>query len=297
MSHYYHLITAVMCCVGFISCKPSVPDDYIQPSEMEDILFDYHITQAAADRISDNSISKFKRNEYYHAVLKKYGITKAEFDSSLVYYYTHADLMADIYTRLSERMNNEAMSVGASVGEINKYSALGAEGDTANIWKNTTTLVLMADPPYNRMDFTVDVDSTFKQGDSFIFNFISDFVYQSGTKDAVVFISLKYSNDSISSHVNHVSSSGLSQLRIPAAADTKITEMKGFIYLNRGQDDSRTLKLMFVDRIQLIRFHKQPDKKEEDSKEKPDSIGIRTQKITINERVTPENSGKFRRME
>ena len=28
------------------SCKPTVPSDYIQPGDMEEILYDYHVAQA-----------------------------------------------------------------------------------------------------------------------------------------------------------------------------------------------------------------------------------------------------------
>ena len=33
-----------------VSCKPSIPSEYIQPSEMEDMLYDYHLSMAIANR-------------------------------------------------------------------------------------------------------------------------------------------------------------------------------------------------------------------------------------------------------
>lgn len=33
-----------------VACKPQVPSDYLQPGEMEDILYDYHLAQAMAQR-------------------------------------------------------------------------------------------------------------------------------------------------------------------------------------------------------------------------------------------------------
>lgn len=241
--------------MSVLSCKPSVPSEYIQPDEMEDILYDYYVSQAMAYQYSDSKSPLYNKNLYYYAVLKKHGVTEAEFDSSLVYYYTYAEQLNKIYKNLSDRLEKEAVSLGASSNEIGRYSALKADGDTANVWRDATALVLMPVPPYNRMDFTIESDSTFKRGDSFMMNFMTTFVYQSGTKDAVIYIAMRYDNDSISTHTTRVSSSGLTQFRIPANTNNDIKEIKGFVYLNRGSDESGTLKLMFIDNIQMIRFH------------------------------------------
>lgn len=252
--------------IGFIvmsvlSCKPSVPSEYIQPDEMEDILYDYYVSQAMVYHNSDSNSPLYNKNLYYYAVLKKHGVTEAEFDSSLVYYYTYAEQLNTIYKNVSARLEKEAVSLGASSGEIGKYSALNADGDTANIWRGAVTAMLMPAPPYNRMDFTIKSDSTFVRGDSFMMNFMSTFVYQSGTKDAIIYMAVRYDNDSISAHTTRVMSSGLTQLRVPSNRNNDIKEIKGFIYLNRGSDESNTLKLMFIDNIQMVRFH--PEKQEE----------------------------------
>lgn len=241
--------------VFILSCKPTVPNCYIQPDDMEDILYDYYIAQAMAVQGRDYSEISYNKNVYYHAVLKKHGISEADFDSSLVYYYTNADRLYDIYVSLSERIGNEAMGLGASYGEIGRYSQLTADGDTADIWRESTSMVLMPMPPYNKMSFTIKADSTFKRGDSFLFNFMTDFVYQAGSKDAVIYIVIHYDNDSVSTHVNRVGMSGISQLRIPGNKNNDIKSIDGFIYLNRGNDDSHTLKLMFISQVQFVRFH------------------------------------------
>ena len=240
-----------------MSCKPTVPSDYIQPDTMEDILYDYHISQAMGFRnVSAERSNIYNRNLYYHAVLRKYDVTEAEFDSSLVYYYSHADRLRDIYKRVSERMEKSAINLGASEGDIAKYSQFNADGDTANIWRGAQATVLRPTPPYNRMDFTIEADSTFRRGDSFMFNFMTEFVYQAGAKDAVICINIRYDNDSVSSHYNHVSVSGFSQLMVPGCMKKDIKSINGFVYLNNGNERSYTQKLMFIDRIQMIRFHK-----------------------------------------
>ena len=92
-----------------LGCKPSVPSEYVQPGDLEDILYDYHVAQAMANESQSMSGEErnYHQNAYFHAVLKKYGVSEAEFDSSLVYYYSHADRLRGIYQRVKERLNDE----------------------------------------------------------------------------------------------------------------------------------------------------------------------------------------------
>jgi hypothetical protein len=85
-----------------------------------------------------------------------------------------------------------------------------------------------------------------------------DYIYQTGSKDGIACLNIRYDNDSIVSRVNHVTVSGISQLRI-TNNDTihAVKDIYGYLYLGSGNDDSSTLKLMFIRNIQLVRFRRQ----------------------------------------
>ena len=182
-------------------------------------------------------------------------MSEAVFDSSLVYYYTHAERLKEIYANVYERLANDAKKLGASVGDINRYSQYSETGDTANIWRDETAMLLIPHPTKNRFDFVIKADSTFKVGDSFMFQFVAEHIWQSGSKDAIVCIKTTYEKDSVLQSVNHVSMSGISQLRVPSNTTLKIKELRGFIYLPQGEDNNEVRRLMFINQIQLIRFH------------------------------------------
>lgn len=253
-----------------MACTPSVPSEYIQPGDMEDILYDYHIGQAIVKAEHPGERFDFDKTKYFLSVLQKYGVTQADFDSSMVYYYSHLGRLKDIYTEVNTRLADEANDLGAAVGAINRYSQYSASGDTANIWKGVTELLLIPRPTMNRYDFTVKADTSFYKGDSFMFQFMSEYIWQSGMKDALVCIVSKYEGDSIIQTVNHISVSGISQVRIPANREHKLKEMQGFIYLGKGNGEpDNTRKLMFISQIQLIRFHNkniENDNKTKDNK-------------------------------
>ena len=242
-----------------VACKPSVPSEIIQPDDMEEILYDYHVAQAMA-RVDNGSQTDYDRTMYFMAVLNKHNVTEAEFDSSLVYYYSHVDRFKDIYSRVSDRLYNEGKKLGVATGDLNRYSQYSESGDTANIWKAETDMLLIPTPLKNRYDFVIKADSTFKIGDSFMFQFMTEHIWQSGMKDAVVCIRTTYEGDSIHQSVSHVSVSGIFQMNIPANSTQQLKELRGFIYLPRTEESGDVRQLMFISQIQFIRFHNKDSK-------------------------------------
>ena len=257
---------------------------------MEDILYDYHVAQSMAKNDPDNSQVDFNRTAYFMGVLKKHQVSEADFDSSLVYYYSHVDHFTGIYDRVNERLSVEAKRLGASVGDINRYSQLSQTGDTANIWQGDASVLLIPRPTMNRFDFLVKADSTFQLGDSFIFQFVSEHIWQTGSKDAVVCVRTAYERDSVIQSVAHVTVSGTSQLRIPANRTLKIKELRGFVYLPDANDGADDRKLMFISQIQLIRFHNKDIQNAYESEQQDSVKKDSLQRVDINKRAVPDTA-------
>lgn len=263
-----------------VGCKPSVPSEYIQPDDLEDILYDYHVAESMA-RNGNGMDANYNSTAYFMAVLEKHHISEAVFDSSMIYYYTHAERLKTIYSHVNDRLVNDAKKLGASVGDINRYSQYNETGDTANIWRNETAVMLLPRATKNRFDFVVKADSTFKLGDSFMFQFVSEYIWQGGSKDAVVCIKTTYEKDSVLQSVSHVSISGIAQLRIPYNKTLKIKELRGFIYMPQSDEDLESRRLMFISQIQFIRFH---NKDIEEQYEKESAASFQTDSL---QRVSP----------
>ena len=257
--------------LGMVSCKPRVPSQYIQPDELEDLLCDYHTAQAMAlleditneGRGYRDSIRDYNRTLYFAAVLKKHGVTKEQFDSSMLYYYTRADRLEPIYKRVAKRLEDEAVKYGASEGELNRYATVSEGGDTVNVWEGNRNAMLLPYPPYNRLDFVQTVDSTYKAGDNLIFSFMGKFQYQAGTHEAIVSLTVKLDNDSVISRVSHITVDGRCQVRVNLPDNHMLKQVSGFVLLTKSNDNATTLKLMFLNNLQLICIHKQSEEKTE----------------------------------
>lgn len=269
-----YLLLAVGVFTMLVGCKPGTPSEYIQPDDMEDILVEYHMAKAmAAEYDGSYEERNYQQALYIEAVLRKHGVTQEEFDSSLVYYYRRADRFDELYRNVADRLEEQALSLGATEGEIGKFASFSANGDTANIWADRARYAMMSVPPYNRWSFEVTVDTTFHKGDSFLMQFMSDFMFQDGMRSCTLNMAVTYDNDTTISRNIVFSYAGLTQLRIPAFENHGIKRLRGYFYLAGGSDRTTTTRLLFLDNIQLIRFHSEQYEENQKDSIKSDSIG------------------------
>ena len=245
------LLAVVVVLFGAVACKPSVPRKYIQPGKMEKILYDYHLLDAYTQMGARQDGVMFLAS--HDAILKKHGVTQAEFDSSMVYYYRYTERLHKIYENIAKRFSEESKSLG---GNVNDYAALSAKGDTANIWQGNRSEILLPKPPHNKLSFAIKADTSFHQGDRILLNFKSQFIFQDGTKNAVATLSVRFRNDSIATQIQNFSSNGYTSVRIDAPEKVGIKEIRGYVSLiNHLNDKSQTYKLLSIYDIQLIRMH------------------------------------------
>ena len=246
------------------ACKPSIPRDVIQPDDMEDILYDYHLADAAADLNSDSS-KYYNARLYQLAVLKKHGVTEAQFDSSMVYYTRHTEKLYAIYEKLVKRMGGVTESQTAEDG-LNRYSM--ETGEAANVWNGERCYAFIPKAPYNKHTFVIPVDSSYHKGDRMILEFDAQFLYQDGVRDGIAVISTKLSNDSVITRTMHMSSNMHYSLEAFDEKMLGIKDIRGLFYLNRDRNATvTTTKVMVLKNIRLMRLHEEEKIKQQKEKE------------------------------
>lgn len=251
-------VMALLFCVS--SCKPSLPSGVLSKGKMSDILYDYHLALAMA-HMDDNG-DKGQSLAYREAVLRKHDVTSAEFDSSMVYYMRHTELLEDVYKDLTDRYNNEITAMGGSAKEGGEFANLSATGDTANVWNLATSMVFMPVKPFNSTSFDIKVDSTFHKGDRLMLDFDAQFIYQDGMRNGVAMLAVQFGNDSIAQRTIMIQSTQHYSVELSDADSLGIKSVKGYFMLmnddnGTGVSSQTTLKLMFLEHIKLIRMHPQ----------------------------------------
>lgn len=249
-------VMALLFCIS--SCKPSLPSGVLSKGKMTDILYDYHLALAMA-HMDDNG-DKGQSLAYREAVLRKHDVTSAEFDSSMVYYMRHTELLEDVYKDLTDRYNNEITAMGGSAKEGGEFANLSATGDTANVWNLAASMVFMPVKPFNSTSFDIKVDSTFHKGDRLMLDFDAQFIYQDGMRNGVAMLAVQFGNDSIAQRTIMIQSTQHYSVELSDDDSLGIKSVKGYFMLmnddnGTGVSSQTTLKLMFLEHIKLIRMH------------------------------------------
>lgn len=242
--------------VAFLTVSCDHDKHIISSGEMEDILYDYHLADAMASQSRDNQGAN--QIAYRAAVLKKYGVTQAQFDSSMVYYMRHTDDLHTIYEHISDRMQNDARDMGSTT-----TSSISLAGDSTDIWKLDPSIILMPNEPFNLYNFRFVADSTFHKGDVITFLFRSNFIFQDGMRDGVAMIAVTFKNDSVASSLTHVSGSQAMSISVKDDKQLGIKDIRGFLLLNRNNmanSSSTTLQLAAFYDLHLLRIHQKPQK-------------------------------------
>ena len=293
---YCRLRWLAACLVLFITvvltgCKPGIPGRYLQMDEMVDILYDYHVADGMVQTNFDSPDSVAMR-AYRISILKNHGVTQADFDSSMIYYTRHTRLLQKVYDKIADRLDREAVERGGQAG----FTNLTENADTTNVWKRSTAFVLSPYLATNRMSFEIKADSSYHEGDRMVLDFDAQFLYQDGTRDALVVLAITYANDSVEYVNNSISTSSHYHMQIMNEGRLAIKSVRGFWMLSSDRamptSSATTFKLFIVSNVRLVKMHvTEPVKKPEDGNMSPDSLELpkidsldRRRPINLNDR-------------
>ena len=261
-SHLVFLLAVILILLS--ACKPSVPSNYLQPDEMEDLMYDYYVSLGMSN--SRVGSTEYQQRYNLESVLRKYNLTSAEFDSTLVYYYNHMEQMNEIYSNIQKRLSDEALQLGTSAGEVERYTIQSTSGDTTDVWEGRRQMMILPISPYHIAQFTQQADTSFHKGDSFLLTFGSTFMVQSGTRTATAYLAVTYENDSVITATANINGSGGTQLRV-SPCEQRAKRLDGYVYMPRRDLSDNTSEMCFLmmDHIQLMRFHHHPEADKENN--------------------------------
>jgi len=237
--------------IGFVSllllfgCNNKYPSNIMQPDELENFLYDYHIAQAMGNDVK--SSESYKRELYIDYVYRKHHVTHAEFDSTLVWYTRHAEELSTVYSNLNKRIDEEESRI---VVNDHANQAITASGDTVNIWMNRRLYLLSSSEYTNRISFSLKTDSSYHKRD--IFKWTGNFIFlptdSRNGQQAYMAFRIKYDNDSIVAETKEIRTLGENAIYIVADSVQTIKDINGYIYYQGNNK-------MLVSNIRLIRYH------------------------------------------
>lgn len=238
-----------------ISCFTSCNDKHnliVSKSKMEQVLYDYHVVQALISSLPLDE--RYKAEMYMGAVYEKNEITKAQFDSSMVYYNRHAEDLKDIYDNLYDRfaLMNEKIQLQTGNNEMMSFSD---NGDTTNIWGGKKIIMLRNKETLNKETFTLNTDTSFHKGDKFILKANTRLINnEKRSRDyrMTMCLNVVYDDNKQISEYQHITTSTPKQITLNTDKNKNISIISGFFYYT-GKSDERNFAI--IDDIELIKIH------------------------------------------
>lgn len=133
--------------VGFSGCsRKKVPLD---EKKFTALLIDLHRTDGTLAVVRGvNGLNELKNYTYYNDLFKKYGITRAEFDSCMYYYSGNTELFSKMYDVIIDSLNRQQTAVDMILRELKSK-------DSLNLFPIQDTLVFDSNYTY----IAVEIDS------------------------------------------------------------------------------------------------------------------------------------------
>lgn len=242
---------AVFLLLALASCQVKRPDGVFSDAEMENVLYDYHIAKAMGEGLPYNE--NYKRVLYVEAVYRKYGITEAQFDSSMTWFARNPEVLSQIYENINTRLKAEKESLETLIAQRDNKPRTSKPGDSIDVWGWQRLYQLSGMPMDNKITFVLPADSNFQDRDTLRWNV--HFAFQGTGFDSlsapVMAMQIHYKNDSIVGDIRRILSAGDHSLTLQGDTLGAIEEVTGFVYYPR-QAEQRALLL---NRISLMRYH------------------------------------------
>ncbi len=234
-----------------VACK-SQPDYVIEEDRMVDILVDIHKTEAVINLNYSQFPTDEKKRIVREAVYMRHNTTKADFDTSLVWYGNHLDVYMNVYDRVIEKLKKEDAELKELIAQENAQ-ILTLAGDTVDIWKQQRWHVFDANKGENILSFTIDTDENFKERDHFTLRFHT-INTPSINNDAVAHIAIRHKKHLIHYNYSNVKE-GWNTIKVQTDSIQDLSAVYGYVAMPPRYDKH----IMYIDSIELIRIHHTPD--------------------------------------
>lgn len=242
-------------CMGFLaaflaaSCSVKRPDSVFQDAQMEDILYDYHIAKAMADELPYNE--SYKKVLYVESVFSKHGISQAEFDSSMVWFSRHPDVLTKIYEQVKERLKKERDGINHLIALRDNKPKESQPGDSIDVWIGHRVYQLTGMPLDNKLLFALPVDTNFKRRDTLRWTVRFNGLEVDSMLAPQMALQILYEKDTLFKGPLHVYVDGACTLTLSADTLGEMKEVRGFVYVPLRN----SVQHILLDSIALMRYH------------------------------------------
>jgi len=233
----------------FAACS-NRPKGVLNQDDMVNLLTDMHKLDGVLIERGIMFSNDSTKTKYYNFVFAKYEITKANFDSSLVWYTKKPQEFNNIYNKVLLNLSLQEKEVKS--GKYHFIDSVELAKIKSEIWKKRTKYALTKDSTRTRLDFEV-VDPSLLYGDVFVLRFLLRIAPEDSCTKQHISVRLNYQNgkmDSAFALAHHDSLLRRYTIKLPATRKLKIKSISGELL---GSKVYKGKLHATVDSISLIR--------------------------------------------
>jgi hypothetical protein len=203
------------------------PKGVVNQTDMINVLTDLHKLDGSLNAKGLLYDQSNKKNDYYVSVLRKYGITQAEFDSSLVWYSKDPKKFDRIYEKVLTQLTD--LQTDINKGKYHPVDSTELAKIKYNIWNKRIKYALTKDSARTHLDFEIP-DQNFMLGDIYILKFLQRIAPEDSCKKQLIRFQINYVNGRVRGVIKTAYNDGLTRrynLRISSIHPSKIKSISG----------------------------------------------------------------------
>ncbi len=148
---------------GWMACS-KVPKGVLPEKEMQQLLTDMLVAESMVSSDYQKYKGDSSRMDLYDAVFRKYGVTQAIYDSSLVWYGRNLDIYMKVYERVIVDLDKRI----AALGDVQADAGPSTNRDSVDIWPRRNLFVMEPRSLFNGVVFDIKPESNYASGSSFV---------------------------------------------------------------------------------------------------------------------------------
>lgn len=284
MNHKHIIYIIAVLCTLF-SCTDTRSRYVLDSDEMEDLLYDIHKSHFIQEYNDENRRNGAMQYVLLQNVLKQHGVTRAEYDSSIVYYTRNADELSKIYESLTDRLSFEASAMGAGVTEM---------ADTSDVWSADRHILLINDDLNASYQWSLNTDTLLQPGEKVTLKFLGIFMNREAQRRATAVLVLRLKNDSVIVRHHVASQTGVHSLNLTDVNAEGIKSLSGMFVLHHPvmikadskRNELKDRQIFSISELKLLHEPKVTPKET--------SKNIDTSKVVKNDTLIPVPSDSMR---
>lgn len=145
---------------GLAACS-KMPKGILSEKMMQQVQTDMMVAEAMVNNSYYNDTMKLA---LYQGVFRKYNVTQAQYDSSLVWYGRNLDIYMKMYNRMIVDLDKRI----AALGDVQADAGPASNRDSLDIWPRRNMFIMEPRSLFNGVAFDIKPEANYSSGSSFV---------------------------------------------------------------------------------------------------------------------------------